>query len=195
MADGTLVLIFAIIIGVAGIIILLYFIFKKKKGTLKAGEVCQSDDKCINGNCGREQAGTGVKKCCPNATSEIYDGYRYCKDMPNGNLCWSDAMCGSGYCEGNAGGIKKGICTAISTPGNTCKDDRHCSNRACGHITGAVDSGKICCPSGHTHTYDDDKYCTQMPDGTVCRSNEMCASEYCKKAHEGIYERGICTAQ
>lgn len=34
-----------------------------------------------------------------------------CTGMPPGSACWSDAMCASGQCSGNAGGLRRGTCS------------------------------------------------------------------------------------
>lgn len=80
--------------------------------TLPAGATCESNSNCANGACGRGTAADGaVKICCPSGQFGHFAGYDYCYEMLNGSVCWSDAMCASHYCKGNAYGLKKGRCT------------------------------------------------------------------------------------
>lgn len=71
---------------------------------------CGSNSDCQNGSCARLQAGTDALNCCPDNSMGLYAGYYYCRNMPAGNVCWSDAMCRSNNCKGNMSGLKKGNC-------------------------------------------------------------------------------------
>lgn len=55
-------------------------------------EPCDSNCK----NCGYLEVG-GEFGCCSSG-NEFYGGYHYCTKMPNGNTCFSNAMCASGIC-------------------------------------------------------------------------------------------------
>lgn len=37
-------------------------------------------------------------------------GFDYCTEMPNRSTCWINAMFVSQYCDGNAGGLQRGVC-------------------------------------------------------------------------------------
>jgi glycerophosphoryl diester phosphodiesterase len=80
-------------------------------GKLEINLACQSNSDCKGGACGRatadDQAG---RLCCPSGKTSTYAGFDYCTGMPSGTRCWSDAMCNSGDCKGNASGIKIGRC-------------------------------------------------------------------------------------
>ena len=81
-------------------------------GTIAIGEACDNHCECASGACGRKSAAAGrTTTCCKSGKSTWYGGYLYCKEMPKGYTCWSDEMCGSGYCKGNWYGTKKGKCT------------------------------------------------------------------------------------
>lgn len=82
------------------------------------GQSCAIDANCVNSACGRESAG-GNKVCCPSNNTERYGGYDYCTEMPNGNACFSNAMCASGACIGPWG--KEGVC-------DNAKNKESCDN-------------------------------------------------------------------
>ena len=81
-----------------------------KEGTI--GGPCEEDGDCGNEACARESAADGTSKtCCKSGKTHHYAGYDYCMEMPNGTTCWSDAMCASKSCKGNAWGIQRGTCS------------------------------------------------------------------------------------
>lgn len=66
-------------------------------------------------NCGYLEVG-GEYACCPH-DREPYGGYHYCTGMPNGNVCFSNAMCASGNCwtgkDSSLGSLgTKGVCVS-----------------------------------------------------------------------------------
>jgi hypothetical protein len=70
---------------------------------------CTKDSDCSNG-CGRRTADDYEPLiCCYNGTVNNF-GYDYCKNLPNGSVCFLNEMCASGYCSGNLGGFTKGVC-------------------------------------------------------------------------------------
>lgn len=72
---------------------------------------CKSNSECSNKACGRVTAADNAPLvCCKSGALDLYAGYDYCTQMPSGSICWSDAMCASGGCKNNAGGLKKGVC-------------------------------------------------------------------------------------
>ena len=82
----------------------------KKKSDVN--QSCSSNGDCKNGACARGTADDNAQKiCCSSGQFDTYGGYDYCKGMSSGSVCWSDAMCSSGNCSGNWGGLKKGHCS------------------------------------------------------------------------------------
>jgi hypothetical protein len=71
------------------------------------------------------------------AFAGLYGGYYYCRGMLDGSVCWSDAMCRSGYCRGNNGGTTKGICTSRLPNTALCSDNDQCMSGACARLTAA----------------------------------------------------------
>lgn len=72
---------------------------------------CASNSECSNKACGRITAADHAPLvCCKSGATHLYAGYDYCTQMPSGSICWSDAMCASGSCKNNVGGLKKGVC-------------------------------------------------------------------------------------
>ena len=96
-------------------------------GSLPVGAACSSDSDCSNNACGRENAGVDASKvCCPyGGPSETYAGYSYCTNMPNGNHCFSDAMCASQICSSN------GICVSSLPNGAQCSSSSSCASGYC----------------------------------------------------------------
>ena len=83
-----------------------------KCGKGKVGDKCGINSDCSNSSCGRATAADGATlACCASGKVHEYGGYDYCGGMASGSTCWSDAMCASDNCKGNAGGFKKGTCT------------------------------------------------------------------------------------
>ncbi len=74
------------------------------------GASCTNPWDCTSMACARGTAASGAPMVCCAKSSEEYAGYEYCQGMVPGSTCWSDAMCASGDCKGNEGGLKKGTC-------------------------------------------------------------------------------------
>ena len=73
----------------------------------------EGDSSCPNKACGRFTAAEYEPNvCCPSNNTFDYFFYDYCTGMKNGDVCWQHDMCESGYCEGNWGGLKKGMCNS-----------------------------------------------------------------------------------
>ena len=164
------------------------------RSTKSVGEPCTSHDECENSSCGRPTAADGATlECCSSIKRTNYAFYDYCGDMPEGATCWSDAMCQTGNCKGNSGGLQKGTCSSTSkAAGEPCSSNSDCANKACGRPTAASGATLECCSSGGTGTYAGYNYCTQMPNGSTCWSNAQCASDNCKGNAYGL-QRGTCT--
>ena len=137
---------------------------------------------------GRHPSVTGAsskKRAC-----EFYD---YIKQQ-KGGLCPStmDSNCdGSLKCGRNGDG--KYICCEDTTPfwngreychgtlnnGDRCTVDKQCKSGACGRESAGGNAPKVCCHSGKvTRSWGYD-YCTDMPKGTRCYTDGMCASGDC----------------
>lgn len=162
-------------------------------GNNPTGATCTSNSDCANDACGRQTADDNAPLiCCPSGETDLFGGFDYCTEMPNGSVCWSDSMCANGLCQGNNGGFNKGICQGNASTGATCTENSDCANDACGRQTAATGAPLICCPSGQTDLFGGFDYCTEMPDGSVCWSNDMCESGICVGG--SITSRGICNA-
>ncbi len=86
----------------------------------------------------------------------------------------------------------KSTSNTITGYGNSeCSSNDECSNKACGRKTAADNAPLICCQSGKTDTYWGYDYCAGMPDGSICWSDGMCATGYCKN-NAGGTKKGIC---
>ena len=82
----------------------------KKMMNLPAKSKCKLDAQCASGACARTSAADNAPfECCAGEKTN-YAGNSYCKNMPNGSVCWSDEMCAGGICLGNLFGTKKGLC-------------------------------------------------------------------------------------
>jgi len=150
---------------------------------------CSRDEDCLGSQCARKNAGVDTLICCPSNKSSTYAGFSYCSGMPDGNACWSDAMCAGGLCTGNAEGVKKGTCMTPTPIGTSCVHNNQCASGACGYAQ-AGDSSHVCCASG-VATFGGNDYCNQMPAGSACWSDAMCANGTCKGNWGGI-KKGTC---
>jgi glycerophosphoryl diester phosphodiesterase len=79
----------------------------------------------------------------------------------------------------------------IDSGSAACRSNSDCSNRACGRGTAADNAPLICCPSGSILNYWGYDYCTRMPSGSICWSDNMCASGSCINNWGGT-KKGIC---
>lgn len=101
---------------------------------------CSFNEQCQSGGCGRKTAAEGDEGnyiCCESGT-ELFDGHDYCKGLPNGSVCKSDAMCATDYCDGSNGLGARGTCA--NKPQSSCflahavvhtidNDGTHCKKR------------------------------------------------------------------
>ncbi len=159
-------------------------------GKLDVGQSCGVDSDCKNDHCARESARDGAKKvCCKSGKSGRFGGFDYCYSMPDGTTCWSDAMCASGYCRGNAGGTKKGVCGKLNV-GQSCGVDGDCKNGHCARASATDGAKKVCCRSGKSGRYGGFDYCYGMADGTTCWSDAMCATGFCRGST--LVKKGVC---
>jgi hypothetical protein len=182
-------LIFAIFVLIAYV----YFTYFN----LKPGDPCSIDEQCSNGACGRATAADDeITTCCSSGETTAYAGYDYCTNMPSRATCWSNAMCATGYCSENNGGLNKGYCSGDFKVGDSCNWNADCANAACGRPTAALedDEKKFCCPSGKEEyaTINMKSYCTGMPDGAVCIEDTQCTGGTCRGNSTG-FARGLCT--
>jgi hypothetical protein len=154
---------------------------------------CTCNNQCFNSACGRLEAGADSLVCCPSGENDLYAGFDYCTKMPNGNACFSDAMCASGFCEGDSGGLAQGKCSTPQPAGSTCVQNSGCSNQACARAQAGAES-LVCCPSGETDLYAAFDYCTKMPDDNACFSDAMCKSGICA-GNDGGNAKGTCASE
>ena len=162
----------------------------KCRGNLNVNDGCESNRQCLNKACGRETAADGAPtQCCPSGQIGQYAGFDYCTQMAEGSACWSDGQCANGFCEGNAGGTKKGTCRGRLPANASCSHDRQCAGGACG--SKAAGTGNYCCPEGSMNTAFGE-YCRgKWPGGTDCRWDDQCASGNCKGNWYGM-SNGHC---
>jgi hypothetical protein len=77
----------------------------------KNWEPCTYDEECASKACGKLSAdSTHPYLCCADGVA-TYAGVDYCKNLPVGAMCWSNAMCQTGLCKGNLGGLQRGLCS------------------------------------------------------------------------------------
>ena len=169
-----------------------------RKGTCSStskppGEPCSENDECLYKACGRPTAADGAALECCSSSFLTYGGYQYCTKMPEGATCWFHAMCETGICKGNRGGLQKGTCSSASAVGEPCSANIECENNACGRPTAADGAGLECCSSGATGTYAGYDYCKEMPEGATCWSDVMCKSGLCK-GNSGGLKKGTCSS-
>jgi hypothetical protein len=167
---------------------------KGKCGKGIVNDSCGINNDCKNGACGRATAADGAElTCCKSGKTQMFGGFDYCTDMPDGSVCWSDAMCQSGLCDGNGGGTSKGVCKSRKKVNENCDSNSDCSNNSCARATAADNAAKVCCPNGgESHTYAGFDYCTNMPNGSSCWSDSMCSSGSCSGNWGGL-KRGTCS--
>ncbi len=115
----------------------------------------------------------------------------FCTQIPDGNPCLSDVMCQSGYCRGDKGGFRTGVCQPMAQQGEHCEVDADCGNKACARATAKPGALLSCCASGRTQMYAGFHYCSEMADGSTCWSDAMCKSGNCK-GNAGGLKRGTC---
>src|SRR5579872_5620761 len=167
---------------------------KGKCGKGNVGNECGINSDCKNNACGRESADTGTPlTCCKSGDTTMFGGFDYCTNMPDENVCWSNAMCASGYCRDNGGGTRKGLCGKANI-GEFCGVNNDCKNNACGRETADSGAPLTCCKSGDTTTFGGFDYCTNMPDGSTCWSDFMCQSKLCEDNGGGI-RKGKCKSK
>lgn len=169
----------------------------------QAGDTCFVNEQCESGQCGTkfqcenvsdkncvcesdhycafETASEKKVICCHKDNIKKWWTTYYCGGMKDGSACWSDAMCESGYCKGNWGGVNPdgGTCTRKKADGETCEANNDCQNGGCGRGTAEDNAGLVCCPGGSMGTYAANDYCYKMPHGSKCWSDAMCADGRC----------------
>lgn len=154
---------------------------------LEAGQLCQTDAMCSNGQCAREGNFESPLVCCRDGTNaSLVDGRDYCLPindgpgyLPDGAGCRANAQCIGGTCKGNAGGTADGICSGDSQPGAACTANADCQNRTCANMFVGVNNSEVqCCPYNTTCTVTD-QWCSGLPDGTPCQHDCQCASGQC----------------
>ena len=114
------------------------------KGSTPIGQSCSRDSQCMSGRsgkgaCGRPgaQSWSGLE-CCASGETDLFAFLDYCTEMPKGTLCYSDAMCASGFCYGNKYGLGVGTCQDQGTITNDfpCSKDENCRSGYCKYTAG-----------------------------------------------------------
>lgn len=80
----------------------------------------------------------------------------------------------------------------MAAPNASCSSDDDCQNDSCGRF--GAGGQLVCCPSGNYELYGGYDYCTQLPAGTPCWSDSMCAQNICWSIHESRAYTGTCIA-
>ena len=73
----------------------------KPRNQKNLGESCPSTANCEckgSHGCARKEANSDTYICC-SSTSSRANGLEYCNNLSDGQTCWSDNNCSSGYCE------------------------------------------------------------------------------------------------
>jgi hypothetical protein len=155
------------------------------EGNLPPGSLCSTGAACRSGSC---VAGVCVSRCgdgfCDGlelcgAVDSGLECTSDCGKCGNGTACLSNAVCASGVCN-------VGFCVAPSSvpAGLPCTTSLACRSGSCvagfcqrvcgdgfcdgGELCGAVNSGLEC-----------NRDCGKCPNGTLCLSNAVCASNAC----------------
>lgn len=97
------------------------------------------------------------------------------------STCWDsidDCRCHDGYEKWGEYCVAKFCKWDYLDVGECCKEHSDCKNGDCGSPEYGAEDYKICCPYGKLQ-YQGHYYCKDMPGGTACYTNSMCASGYC----------------
>lgn len=107
------------------------------KASTPIGASCLTNDQCVPGTsgqgaCGRPNSTANHAQmiCCQSGKNDLYDFMDFCTEMPNGQACYTNAMCASGFCNQTDSG---GFCRATnSVPnGEYCNSDSDCKSGYC----------------------------------------------------------------
>lgn len=180
---------FALIVAV--VIVFIYFRYFKR-GPSQTGELCEKNNDCENGACGRLGVNHGDYRCCPTGAIHTYNFIDYCGGLENAQLCHSDAMCKSGNCEGGSW-LSAGVCLPKSDPGAPCRDDSEC-DYGCGRRAAPVSQPLQCCqPGQHPAEAWSRYFCVPIPDDNRCYKDSHCLpGSYCRGV-AGVAYPGLCT--
>lgn len=161
---------------------------KKQKNP---GDSCDvnADDNTIDGctyKCGytsmiSDGSPNGNAICCKKDQKIVIDGFndKYCTPFPLDAFCdGNDKLCETGsYCTDSN---KDSVCKKQKKENEECENNNECNNNLCGRDRAGDDAKKICCPKGLT-SYAGFDYCNELPDDTICWSDNMCKSGKCVK--------------
>jgi len=86
----------------------------------------------------------------------------------------------------------KAHCLSDGNLPSVCSSNKDCLNNACGRITAADYEPDVCCPSGTIVDFFSNDYCTDMPSGSECWADSMCATGYCESSDWLIKKKGQC---
>lgn len=101
--------------------------------------------------------------------AQSYPSRKFKRLLGVSKACKLDSECESGsicvkHDDGEAGKCMR-----------ACSVDADCGGGACGRFTARADAPLVCCPSSQTSRYGGYDYCTQMPEGSACFSDAVCA--------------------
>ena len=150
-------------------------------------QTCTDSGECENYACGlNSYSETAGRICCSKGESYSlpvgwsYGNSLFCGNLPDGTLCGDNRMCSSGSCI-------DGQCSSqLLADGATCTQNSDCESTVCARaefLESATQS--ICCPGGEAHslraswTYSSFFFCGNRPVGTICGSDDVCASKLC----------------
>lgn len=191
--------------GVGGVLKGVVCAVSPAAGTIDA-QTCNGS---CEANCGSELTALHLSYARRKLAGEDIDEAAFQEDVREAekSLQSCRVQCGCGFdklvCEEGAARLAEMACKAMGlegfeapkkAAGETCDADSDCANDACGRATAAEGAGKVCCPSGSAPMFAGYDYCSQMPDGSACWSDAMCASEVCAD-NAGGTARGTCTSK
>jgi hypothetical protein len=77
--------------------------------------------------------------CCPSGNRELYAGYHYCTGMPNGNTCFSNAMCASDICwTGKDSGLDSAGTVGVCVSSEPCNPNNGFLDGGCGSAKSVI---------------------------------------------------------
>lgn len=165
-------------------------------GNAPDGESCQDDLDCLNRVCGKDEFSASAGDiCCPQGKSYNlpldWTVETFCGNLPLGTVCGDDRMCESGKCV-------QGFCSSdLQADMASCGKHSDCSSRACAGGAFEENTAQVCCPGGERYrlevpwTYGEKEFCGDLPVGSKCGSDRMCASGLCINGQCSTEQLGV----
>jgi hypothetical protein len=161
------------------------------------GDQCGTteDAECAGSmGCARKTASDKDKnnyRCCKRVGT--FGEFDYCLDMEDESICWSDAQCKSGFCKGNRGGTKRGVCKRKKDRGESCDINSDCKNNSCGRAHAATNA-KTCCNSDSYSYWEANgkDYCNGLLAGNRCHEDSNCSNGACGRPWYGTDIKICC---